>query len=102
MFSSAQPGINIAEVVDIKGDPHVCLRPNPDSSWPLPGHKKIDAFVCLDSASGKMVADAMKRTGDNSRLLVAWDVNPDTLNGIKDGVIDATVVQKPFTMGYVG
>jgi ribose transport system substrate-binding protein len=29
-------------------------------------------------------------------------VNPDTLQGIKDGVIDATVVQKPFTMGYVG
>jgi ribose transport system substrate-binding protein len=29
-------------------------------------------------------------------------VNPDTLNGIKDGVIDATIAQKPFTMGYVG
>jgi ribose transport system substrate-binding protein len=43
----------------------------------------------------------VKRTGDTSRVLVAWDVNPDTLNGIKDGVIDSTVVQKPFTMGYV-
>ena len=49
-----------------------------------------------------MVADAVKRTSDTSRELVAWDVNPDTLTGIKDGVIDATVVQKPFTMGYVG
>ncbi len=66
------------------------------------GVKKIDAFVCLDSASGKLVADAIKRAGDNSRLLVAWDVNPDTLQGIKDGVIDSTIVQKPFTMGYVG
>jgi len=49
-----------------------------------------------------MVADAVKRTGDASRELVAWDVNPDTLQAIKDGVIDATVAQKPFTMGYVG
>jgi ribose transport system substrate-binding protein len=48
------------------------------------------------------VADAIKRTGDTSRIIVAWDVNPDTLQGIKDGVIDSTVVQKPYTMGYVG
>ncbi len=68
----------------------------------LTGAKKIDAFVCLDSASGKMVADAIKRTGDTSRVLVAWDVNPDTLQGIKDGVIDSTIAQKPFTMGCVG
>ena len=66
------------------------------------GAKKIDAFVCLDSASGKMAADAIKRSGDASRELVAWDVNPDTLQGIKDGVIDATIVQKPYTMGFVG
>ena len=32
----------------------------------------------------------------------AWDVNQDTLDGIKAGNIDATVAQKPFTMGYVG
>lgn len=96
-----QPGINIAEVIDIKGDANVAF----DRTQVLlaqTGAKKIDAFVCLDSASGKLVADAIKRTGDTSRELVAWDVNPDTLQGIKDGVIDATVVQKPFTMGYVG
>ncbi len=29
-------------------------------------------------------------------------MNQDTLDGIKVGVIDATVAQKPFTMGYVG
>jgi ribose transport system substrate-binding protein len=100
VFASS-PGINIAEVVDIKGDPNVAF----DRTQQLlaqTGAKKIDAFISLDSASGKTVADAVKRTGDTSRVLIAWDVNPDTLNGIKDGVIDATVVQKPFTMGYVG
>ncbi|MGA2571315.1 MAG: substrate-binding domain-containing protein [Terracidiphilus sp.] len=98
---SARPGINIVEVIDVKGDPRIAF----DRTQELlaqTGAKKIDAFVCLDSASGKMVADAIKRTGDTSRELVAWDVNSDTLQGIKDGVIDATVVQKPYTMGYVG
>jgi ribose transport system substrate-binding protein len=98
---ASRPGINIVEVVDIKGDTSVAFD-RTQQLLALAGAKKIDAFVCLDSASGKMVADAVKRTNDTSRVVVAWDVNPDTLNGIKDGVIDSTVVQKPFTMGFVG
>jgi ribose transport system substrate-binding protein len=98
---SSRPGINIIEVDDIKGAATTAF----DRTQVLmaqTGAKKINAFVCLDSASGKMVADAIKRTGDTSRVLVAWDVDPDTLQEIKDGVIDSTIVQKPFTMGYVG
>ncbi len=98
---AARPGINIVDVVDIKGDTTMAFD-RTQQLLALTGAKKIDAFVCLDSASGKMVADAVKRTGDSSRIVVAWDVNPDTLNGIKDGVIDSTIVQKPFTMGFVG
>jgi len=98
---STQPGIKIAEVVDIKGAP-VTAFDRTQQLLAQTGDKKISAFVCLDSVSGKMVADAVKRSGDTSRELVAWDVNPDTLQAIKDGVIDATVAQKPFTMGYVG
>jgi ribose transport system substrate-binding protein len=98
---SNQPGIKIVDVVDIKGAP-INAFDRTQQLMAQTGVKKIDAFVCLDSVSGKMVADAIKRTGDTSRELVAWDVNPDTLQAIKDGVIDATIVQKPFTMGYVG
>ena len=29
-------------------------------------------------------------------------MNQDTLDGIKGGTINATVAQKPFTMGYIG
>ncbi len=98
---ASHPGINIVDVVDIKGDTTVAF----DRTQQLiaqTGAKKVDAFVCLESASGELVAEAVKRSHDTSRTVVAWDVNPDTLQGIKDGVIDATVVQKPFTMGYVG
>lgn len=98
---AARPGINIVEVIDIKGDPRTAFD-RTQALLELTGAKKIDAFICLDSASGKMAADAIKRTGDSKRELVAWDVNPDTLQGIKDGTIDATIVQKPYTMGFVG
>jgi ribose transport system substrate-binding protein len=98
---ATRPEIKIAEVVDIKGD----VRNAFDKTQELiaqTGAKKIDAFVCLESASGKMVSDAVKRTNAKDRLVVAWDVNPDTLEGIKEGSIDSTIAQKPFAMAYVG
>lgn len=98
---ASHPGINIVEVVDIKGATTVAF----DRTQQLlaqTGAKKIDAFICLESASGELVGEAVKRSHDTSRTVIAWDVNPDTLQGIKDGVIEATVVQKPFTMGYFG
>ncbi len=98
---AAQPGIKIVEVVDIKGDTGVAFD-RTEQFIAQTGAKKIDAFICLESASGAVVAEAVKRSHDATRTVVTWDVNPDTLQGIKDGVIDATLVQKPFTMGYVG
>ena len=35
-------------------------------------------------------------------MLIAWDANQETLDGIKAGTIDSTIAQKPFTMGYYG
>lgn len=98
---ASRPGINIVDVIDIKGDTAIAFDKT-QQMIALTGAKKIDAFVSLESASGEAVAEAVKRSHDTSRTVIAWDVNPDTLKGIKDGVIDATVVQKPFTMGYVG
>jgi ribose transport system substrate-binding protein len=97
---ASRPEINIVDVVDIKGDAREAFDKTQEM-LALTGAKKIDAFICLDSASGKMVSDAIKR-GGGSRELLAWDVNQDTLDDIKAGTIDATIAQKPYTMGYVG
>ncbi|MGD0547322.1 MAG: substrate-binding domain-containing protein, partial [Terracidiphilus sp.] len=98
---AARPDIHIVEVVDIKGDPRKAFDWTLEATA-LTGDKKVDAFVCLESASAKAVADALKRASTTGGLVLAWDGNPDTLDGIKSGAIDATVVQKPFTMGYFG
>jgi ribose transport system substrate-binding protein len=96
-----RPGIHIVDVIDIKTDARTAFDKTQEL-LALTGPKKINAFVCLESASGKMVSDAIKRSGASDRLLVAWDVNQDTLDGIKAGTIDSTIAQKPFTMGYIG
>jgi len=97
---ATRPDIHIIDVVDIKGDARNAFDWT-QSSMALSGPKKIDAFVCLEASSGKVVADAVKRAG-GGRLVVAWDVDQDTLDAIKAGTIDSTIAQKPFTMAYVG
>ncbi|HEX7730550.1 MAG TPA: substrate-binding domain-containing protein [Terracidiphilus sp.] len=96
-----RPDIKIADVVDIKTDPRAAFD-RAREYLAATGAKKIDAFVCLESASGKPVADAIKRAGVTDRILIAWDANQDTLDGIKQGIIDSTIAQKPYTMGYYG
>lgn len=66
------------------------------------GKDRIAAFICLESEAGKAVAEVLKRNHLTDRELVAMDVDPETLNLIADGTIDATVSQRPWTMGYVG
>jgi ribose transport system substrate-binding protein len=92
--------IHISAVVDIKGDARNAFDWTQES-MALTGAQRIDAFVCLESSAGKLVADAIKR-GGGGREVLAFDVDQDTLDGIKSGAIDATIAQKPFTMAYVG
>lgn len=98
---STQPGIKIADIIDVKGDAATAF----DKIQPLlaqTGAKKVDAIVCLEAVAGKPVADAIKRANLKDREVIAWDADPGTLDAIKDGTIDATITQKPYTMGYFG
>jgi len=98
---NTEPGIRIAEIVDIKGNASTAF----DKAQQLlsrSGPGKIDAFVCLEAISGKPVADAIKRAKANGRLVIAWDTDQGTLDAIRDRTIDSTVAQKPYTMGYFG
>jgi len=95
------PGIKIVEVFDIKSDPGTAL----DQSMAYlarTGKDQIDGFICLDSRSGVNVAEAFKRKSATGRTLIAMDVDADTLQLIKDGTIDSTISQKPYTMAFLG
>jgi ribose transport system substrate-binding protein len=98
---NTQPGIKVADIVDIKGDAATAFD-KAQRYTTLTGPQKIDAFVCLEAVSGKPVADAIKRAKLHDRELITWDADPGTLDAIKDGTIDATIAQRPYTMGYFG
>jgi ribose transport system substrate-binding protein len=95
------PGINVIDVFDIKGDSGLAMDQTKDYLL-RPGANRIDAIVCLEAASGRDVAEEFRRSGVKDRLLVAMDVDQPVLQGIRDGTIDSTISQKPFTMALVG
>jgi ribose transport system substrate-binding protein len=95
------PGIKIVDVFDTKGDAGAAFDQT-EQYLGKTGADKIDAFVSLESSAGKGIAEVLKRKNVTDRTVIAMDVDADTLNLIKDGALEATVSQKPFTMGYVG
>ena len=98
---AGSPGIHIKEVVDIKGQSTAAFD-YAEHALPLTGKDRVDAFVCLEASSGKEVGEVLKRGNTKDRVVVAMDVDKDTLSLVKDGTIAATIAQKPFTMAYVG
>jgi ribose transport system substrate-binding protein len=98
---NTQPGIKIAEIVDIKGDAATAFD-KAQQALARTGPQKVDAIVCLEAVAGKPVADAIKRANAHDREVIAWDADPGTLAAISDGTIDATIAQKPYTMGFFG
>ena len=94
-------GIKVVDTVDIKGDSGAAMD-RAQALLAKTGTDKVDALVCLESSSGKDVGEAIKRGHGEARVLVAMDTEDATLQLIKDGTIDSTVSQKPYTMAYVG
>jgi ribose transport system substrate-binding protein len=95
------PQMKVVDTIDIKGDINVAFD-KANQLLAKTGPDRVAAFVSLDSASGKEIAEVLKRANATDRTLIAMDVDPETLNLIKAGNIEATVSQKPYTMGYVG
>jgi ribose transport system substrate-binding protein len=98
---SAFPGIKVVDVFDMKGDSGTAMD-KAGEYLSKTGADKIDAFVCLEASAGKDVGLAFQRAHAAGRLLVAMDVDDDTLKMVKDGTIDSTLSQKPYTMALLG
>jgi ribose transport system substrate-binding protein len=93
------PGIKIVRVVDIKGDPRIVF----DQTQAIVDKKEpIDGFLCLEAQGGKEVATVLSNSNVKGKVIVAMDTDEKTLDWIQKGMIEATIAQKPYTMGYVG
>lgn len=93
--------IKVMDVFDIKGSADSAFDQT-EKYLAKTGADKISGFICLEAASGKGVAEVLKRHNATDRTLIAMDIDSDTINLIKGGQMEATVSQKPYTMGYIG
>ena len=64
-------------------------------------HPHIAALVGLWSYNGPAILSAVRDAGKTGKVkIVCFDEEPDTLEGVKNGEIYATVVQQPYQFGY--
>src|SRR5271168_3630509 len=98
---SNYPGIKIVEVFDMKGQSTAAMD-KAQEYLARTGPAKISAYISLESSSGKEVGEAFKRSKPVGSILIAMDVDQATLELVKDGTIQATISQKPFTMAFLG
>jgi ribose transport system substrate-binding protein len=93
------PGIKVIQTLDDKGDP----RSANDQISALLGKDKIDGIICLEASGGSGAAEALHRLDQTGKVaVVAFDKDPETLEFIQNGAINATIAQKPYVMAYYG
>ena len=94
------PGVQVVDTIDDKGDARVA---EDAISALLVKKEKIDGIICLEASGGEGAADALHRLDMTEKIkIVAFDKDPQTLEGIERKWITATVVQKPYVMAFYG
>ena len=95
------PGMKIVQTIDDKGDSSKAY--DAISSLLSAKKQKVDGIICLEASGGAGAAGALHRTDQTGKIaIVSFDKDPETLDWIDRGGINATVVQKPYLMAYYG
>src|SRR5882672_5131523 len=93
-------GSNI-KIIDVRTDETNRVRAKDNVATTLVNYPDIAGMVGLWSYNGPAIVSAVREAGKIDKVkIVAFDEEDETLAGIKDGAIYATVVQQPFEFGY--
>lgn len=96
----ALKGSNVT-VVDVRTDDADHARAKQNAADVLTSTPDIAGMVGIWSYNGPAIYSAVKEAGKAGKVqIVAFDQETDTMNGIKDGTVYATVVQDPYKFGY--
>lgn len=67
----------------------------------LRAHPEITAFFGTSALDGPGIAEAIRRHHREGKVVViAFDDMPETLEAIREGIIDVTIAQNPELIGY--
>src|SRR5258705_9891879 len=99
-LKDALQGSNI-QILDVRTDSTDRVRAKSNAADTLVNHPDVAGMVGLWSYNGPAILGAVKDAGKLGKVkIIAFDEEDETLNGIKDGAIFATVVQQPFEFGF--
>ncbi len=89
------------EVVMTKEDNKDMTKARTNVEDVINANPEVVAFIGLWSYNTPSIVAAVKSSNKADKLIVAgFDEEDGTLQGIEEGIVKATVVQKPFEFGY--
>jgi ribose transport system substrate-binding protein len=91
------------ELVDVRGDDIDQTRAKRNVEDTLAAHPEISCMVGFYSYNPPRIYEVLKEAGRLGDIkVIAFDEDPITLGGVREGTIAGTVVQQPYEWGYQG
>lgn len=91
------------ELIDVRGDDIDMTRAKRNVEDALSANPDINCMVGFYSYNPPRIYEVLKESGKLGEItVVAFDEDPITLGGVKEGTIAGTVVQQPYEWGYQG
>jgi ribose transport system substrate-binding protein len=88
-------------ILDTRLDQGDQARAQENAEAMIVAHPGVDALVGLWSYNGPAILQAVRAAGKIGAIeIVCFDEDTATLDGIAEGAIAATIVQRPFEFGY--
>ncbi|MDR7124438.1 sugar-binding protein [Pseudotabrizicola sp. 4114] len=101
-MKAALEGSNV-QLIDVRGDDIDMTRAKRNVEDALAANPDIDCMVGFYSYNPPRIYEVLKESGKLGEItVVAFDEDPITLGGVKEGTIAGTVVQQPYEWGYQG
>jgi ribose transport system substrate-binding protein len=89
------------EILDVRTDDTDRVRAKSNASDTLLKYPDVAALVGLWAYNGPAILSAVKDAGKVGQVkIICFDEEAQTLNGIREGAIYATVVQQPYEFGH--
>ena len=89
------------QIVDVRTDDTDPVRAKANALDTIVKYPDIACLVGLWSYNGPAILNAVKESGKVGQIrIVCFDEDDETLAGVREGAIFATVVQQPYEFGY--
>src|SRR3989449_6852360 len=99
-LKEALQGSNV-EIIDVRTDDTDQVRAKSNVADTLVKYPDVRALVGLWSYNGPAILSAVRDAGKTGQVkIICFDEEDETLAGVKDGAVYATVVQQPYEFGY--